>query len=79
MTTEIGSPVEMALAALVEKLTEQYADLAPGVVLRVVQAARVGTDSRVRPADEIVADVEATARRDLDDLRLIQPPRLPTY
>ncbi len=76
MTIEVA-PEALALSDLTERLSEAYPDLALGVILRVVEAARTGTGSRLRTTNEIVADVERAARADLDDLRLLQPPRLP--
>ncbi len=73
------APETLALSDLTERLAEAYPDLAPGVILRVIEAARTGTGSRRRDTSEIVAEVERTARVDLESLRLLQPPRMPGY
>jgi hypothetical protein len=66
MTAAVAYPTEYALSGLAERLAEEYAELPLSVVFRVIAAARVGSESQLRPVRNMVADVEQHARRDLD-------------
>jgi hypothetical protein len=75
VSTAADNPTEattaIALSYLPQRLHHDYPDLARGVVIQVVRAARgsVGTSSPGRPVRDVVAEIEASARAALDRLR----------
>jgi hypothetical protein len=63
-----SDPLALAFADLTERLAAEHPQHQVGLILRVVEAARVGTGCRLRPAAEVVTDVEQQARADLATL-----------
>jgi hypothetical protein len=67
--TEASDPLDFAISRLTERLAEDHADVPVGAVVRVVEGARAGIDSRMSTIQQTVDHVERTARDDLDRLR----------